>query len=73
MDGTIAKQISDLMLEYSAKLNQSVALAQQHCAEEEFEKYRAAVGMVMGLMFTEIMGPIYEEHPALMPASLARD
>ncbi len=73
MDDAIAKEVSNLMLEYSAKLNQSVALVQNHCTEEEFEKYRTAIGIVMGYMFTEIMRPLYDEHPALTPPSLASD
>ena len=58
------------MLEYSAKLDQTVALLREHCSNEEFQMYRRGIGHVMGYMFTEIMTPIYEEHPDLKPPSL---
>lgn len=67
----IAAQVNALMLEYSAKLDQTVSLLREHCSDEEFQAYRRGIGRVMGYMFTEIMTPIYDEHPDLRPPSLA--
>ena len=70
MNKDIAAQISALMLEYGAKLDESVRLVMEACPENQFLAYRAAVGKVMGEMLTEIMNPLYEEHPDLKPEGL---
>lgn len=66
----VAAKISSLMLTYGAKLDETVELVQGNCSEEEFKQYRSAVGKVMGFMLTEIMNPIYSEHPELKPTQL---
>lgn len=66
----IAKQISDLMLEYGARLDESVLLVKNSCSEAELKTYRRAVGEIMGNMLTEIMNPLYERHPTLKPKGL---
>jgi hypothetical protein len=63
----IAKQISDLMLEFGARLDGSVLLVKNGCSEEEPIIYRSAVGELMGNMLTEIMNPLYKCHPTLKP------
>jgi len=65
-----AAAVSKLMLEYGAKLNDSVRVVMETCSKEEFHTYRRAVGKVMGTMLTEIMNPIYREHPDLKPQKL---
>lgn len=66
----IARQISDLMLEYGARLDASVLLISNNCSPEELRIYRRAVGEIMGNMLTEIMNPLYERHPTLKPKDL---
>lgn len=66
----IAKQISDLMLEYGAKLDNSIVLVMENCPEAEFERYRLATAKVLAEMLLEIMNPLYAEHPDLKPAGL---
>ena len=43
-DEDIAKQISDLMLEFGAKLDESVNLVHKNCSKKEQYSYRRAVG-----------------------------
>lgn len=69
-DERIAKQISDLMLECGARLDESVLLVKNSCSESELNTYRRAVGEIMGNMLTEIMNPLYERHPTLKPKGL---
>ncbi|HEX4267793.1 MAG TPA: hypothetical protein VHY36_07905 [Steroidobacteraceae bacterium] len=69
-NGRIAKQISDLMLEFGARLNESVLLVKNGCSEEELDVYRSAIGEIMGNMLTEIMNPLYKRHPTLKPKEL---
>jgi hypothetical protein len=66
----IALEISSLMLEYGAKLDSSVALVMANGSAEEAQRYRRAVGKIMGEMLIEIMNPIYAEHPDLKPPQL---
>jgi hypothetical protein len=66
----IAKKISDLMLEYGARLDQSVALVSDRCNAEELRAYRRAVGKILGEMLLEVMNPIYARHPILKPKDL---
>jgi hypothetical protein len=49
MEKAVARQISELMLEYYAKLDASVQLVRDRCSEEEFKKYRGAIGLIYGV------------------------
>jgi hypothetical protein len=66
----VAKSISDLMVDCSARLNASTAYVRDNCTAEEFKIYRRAVGKVMGEILLEIMNPLYEKHPSLKPSEL---
>lgn len=66
----IAKEISELMLSYGAKLDASVAVVIDKCSNEEAIVYKRAVGKIMGTMLLEIMNPLYKQHPELKPKEL---
>ncbi len=70
MKREIAAQISTLMLEHAAKLDQSIQLVMTNGTEDEVVRYRRAVGKIMGEMLLEIMNPIYSEYPDLKPPQL---
>ncbi len=70
MKREIAAQISTLMLEHAAKLDQSIQLVMTNGTEDEVVRYRRAVGKIMGEMLLEIMNPIYSEYPDLKPPRL---
>ncbi len=69
-DEDIAQKISQLMLEYGKRIDESISLVKDHCSKEEFETYRKAAGKIMGDMLLEVMNPIYKEHPDLKPKEL---
>ena len=69
-DKSVAQQISELMLEYSERINESIRLVQEKCSPEEFKTYRLAAAKVMGEMLLEVMNPLYREHPELKPEGL---
>ncbi|MGO4703746.1 hypothetical protein [Dyella sp. 2RAB6] len=69
-DKQVARQLSELMLEYGAKLNDSIVLVMENCPEAEFERYRTAAAKVLAEMLLEIMNPLYAEHPDLKPVGL---
>jgi hypothetical protein len=65
-----ASQVISLMLELGEKLDGSVQKVQSSSSEEDFIRYRAAVGKLMGIMLLDIMNPIFQEHPDLKPHQL---
>ena len=69
-DKEVASRVSNLMLEFSEKLNDSVALSKERCSDAEFKAYRAVVGRLMGEMLLGVMNPLYQEHPDLKPKEL---
>jgi hypothetical protein len=70
LDKEIASQVNELMLEYSAKLDQSLKTVMDNCSAQEFKSYRDAVGQLMGIMLLDVMNPIYKQHPDLKPEQL---
>jgi hypothetical protein len=66
----VAAKISTLFTEYSAKLNDSIILVKEQCSTEDFEKYRRAIGYIMGEMLIRVMNPLYIENPELKPKGL---
>lgn len=70
MDNQIASDINKLMLDYAAKLNESLRVVMDRCPAEEFKRYREAVSDIMATMLLDVMNPIYAEHPELKPAAL---
>jgi hypothetical protein len=69
-DRALAQEVSTLMLEYGARLNDLVARAQVACPDSEFQQFRRGIGTVMGNMLLEIMNPLYKQHPDLKPKQL---
>jgi hypothetical protein len=66
----VARQVSDLMLEFGRRLNASTALVQDHSSPAEFHVYREAVAKIMADMLLDIMNPLYARHPSLKPPQL---
>ncbi|HTV84821.1 MAG TPA: hypothetical protein VME63_05420 [Dyella sp.] len=66
----VAKQVSELMLDYSRRLDSSIALVRDSCDAEEFKGYRRAVGKVLGEIYLEVLTPLYQKHPDLKPPGM---
>ncbi len=69
-DERIAKEISDLMLVFGARLDESVEFVKENCGEVELRTYRAAVGAILVEMRFEVMSPLYRQHPGLKPRGM---
>jgi hypothetical protein len=69
-DKDVAKQISDLMIDLSQKIDDSIRLVQEKCPENDFKAYRSAAARVLGSAFLDVMTPIYQLHPSLKPEGL---
>ncbi|MFY9531882.1 MAG: hypothetical protein WBC04_01140 [Candidatus Acidiferrales bacterium] len=68
-DTAIARQVRDLMIEISGRLDHSIVTVRECCPPEEFEAYRRAVGRILGEML-EVLNPLYAEHPSLKPPQM---
>jgi hypothetical protein len=66
-DASLAKQISDLMLEVDRRLESSMELVEQRCTPEEYAAYKKAVGKVISRIVFDVIEPLYAMHPALQP------
>ena len=67
-----AKEIVKILDDCSNRINGSIRLIQQKGSTEEFVSYRNAAGFVMGYIYTDVIMPIYKEHPELEPLELKK-
>lgn len=64
---SVAEKVSQLMINVTDDLNDSIAMVQSNCSRDEFVKYRLAVASVMGEIFMEVLQPLYLKHHSLKP------
>jgi hypothetical protein len=69
-DKEFAKEVVDLALEYSGRLDESLGRAKEICSETEFLAYRSAIADVLGEVFDQLLLPIFAAHPELKPKDL---
>jgi hypothetical protein len=70
MERETAQSVLALMFEYGGKLNDAMLMIRETSDEEEFARYRRAIGTVLDSTFEQIINPILEEYPDLKPQSL---
>jgi hypothetical protein len=64
------KKTSDTMLEFGARLDALAMDAKDVLSDEEFGRFRKAIGRIMGAMLLDMMNPLYAAHPALKSREL---
>ncbi|HEX4986112.1 MAG TPA: hypothetical protein VFV71_08605 [Burkholderiales bacterium] len=69
-DKVFAKEVVEMLLDCSGRLDESVARAQKQCSEAEFLAYRKAIRDVMSETFDQLLLPIFAAHPELKPKEL---
>jgi len=70
MERETARSVLAVMFEYGGKLNDAMLEIRETSDEEEFARYRRAIGNVLDSVFDQIINPILEEHPDLKPEQL---
>jgi hypothetical protein len=65
-----AKDVVQLLLDCSGRLDDSVGRARKVCSEAEFLAYRSAIGEVMTEAWEKVLMPIFAAHPELKPKDL---
>ena len=66
----LSENISRRLLEVSRQLNESIAVAQGQCDDEEFNEYRQHIGMLMANLYADILKPLWKEQPELKPPEM---
>jgi hypothetical protein len=64
----VAKQISELMLDISDRISQSVASIRSGCSAEEHAAYQRAASKILSAVQQEVLSALYAENPSLRPA-----
>jgi hypothetical protein len=70
MDKESAEKLSILMMQISAKMNESVAFVRDHDTEGLFENYKRIAGEVMGVIYIDIEEKLWQKHPELRPRQM---
>jgi hypothetical protein len=71
-DIEIAKEVRGHLLEARKILANSVADIKGRCSEQEYFRYRKGIADALGLLITDVMTPIEDRHPTLVPSDEAR-
>jgi len=66
-DAEIAKQVYGDLLDARKILANSVARIKGRCSDEEYLHYRKGIGNALGLLIVDVMTPITDRYPALVP------
>ena len=62
---SVAKEISDLMMDIFSRLSTETVRAQ--CSEEEYNAYIKGTSGIAGSIVLDVMEPLYEKQPHLKP------
>jgi len=66
----IAAGISKAMHECTGIFEESACRVMENCTAEEFEPYRDAIGQIMGIIYCDVLRPLYHRFPDLEPESM---
>ena len=67
-----ATHVSEAGERFVEALNRALLEVRASSSPAEFERFRRAVGLIVGEMEVELLGPIYKQHPELEPESMRK-
>jgi hypothetical protein len=70
MNLATAQEIAKRLQDVTAQLDDSIRIVQSSSTAEEFNKYRRIMGKLMGEIFLEVLQPLYNEYPSIVPPRL---
>jgi len=70
MDRELAQQVIRKIEVCIEELNNALFVAQGKCSEAEFMALRHGAGFTLSEIHDRMLGPIYSEHPDLLPAEV---
>ena len=65
-----ATRVSEAGERFIEALNRALLEVRASSPPAEYERFRRAVGLIVGEMEVELLGPLYKEHPELEPESM---
>jgi hypothetical protein len=65
-----AERALPLLMEASARMNEAIARVFEQEDAETAHRFRRLAGQVMGEIYLDLIRPIHEEHPDLLPEEL---
>lgn len=68
----IAEHVKEVVLACVERLDRSIGYAFQGAPEQQAALYQSMAGRVMGLLFTELLIPIYAAFPELEPEDIKK-
>ncbi len=66
----IATAVSASGEKFITDLNVALNQARVTLSPEEYERFKKSVGLVVGTIEVDMLGPLYKTHPDLEPSSL---
>jgi hypothetical protein len=70
MSHEAARILLGTALRHGAEQDAALANIRALCSQEEFDKYRQAIGKTMGAMLFELINPIVAKYPDLKPPEM---
>jgi hypothetical protein len=70
MDDQTAKMLLTAVRRAGDSMVGALAQLKQQLPAEEYERWQYAVGAAMGSMYGNLVGPLCDEHPAIVPKTL---
>jgi hypothetical protein len=70
MDRDTAEKLNTMTLESYFKIHDAVALVHARCSTVERKEYIMGLGRALGYLLTDVLHPLYEEHPDLRPDNI---
>jgi hypothetical protein len=67
MNLDLATKIAENLVRIESDLNNALHLIETNCKQDEFQLYRTAFGKLMGTIYLDILEPLFDEHPSLIP------
>ena len=65
-----AEELSILLMQISGKLDQSVRFVLDKDTNSNFETYRLNVGKIMGELYLDMLRPLWDRYPELLPEDM---
>jgi hypothetical protein len=65
-----AVAVAEAAEEFIKELSLALKAAQANGSAEELERLRKSIGEVLGILETELLWPLYKQHPDLEPENL---
>lgn len=63
MDNELAEFIARVAFKNSSELSKLIPLLKDHLEQDEYEQYAKTISKITGLVSTEIILKIFDEHP----------